>query len=170
MFLQQVFFSVFHSGHSWGDQYMKRLSSGFMCVLLYIDLRLCFRVLEVRTVCQENSALKAKRWAHLVTRDKRCARLNITLTSVSSQGLEGPPGKMGFPGQAVKPCFTFSFWLCFCCNCCLCNSLYVCHSLCRARSGSLGRRGQKDFRLVSLFLSIILHIFRTVFKKFNLCM
>ncbi len=35
--------------------------SGFMCVLLYIDFCLCFRVLEVRTVCQENSALKAKR-------------------------------------------------------------------------------------------------------------
>ncbi len=52
---------------------------------------------------------EGKKVSSPVTRDKRCARLNITLTSVSSQGLEGPPGKMGFPGQAVKPCFTFSF-------------------------------------------------------------
>lgn len=117
MFLQ-FFFSVFHSGHNWGDQYMKRLSkhlsSGFLCVLLCIDLCLCFRVLEVRTVCQENSALKAKRWrplssrAHLVTKDKCCACLNITLTYVSSQGLDGPPGKIGFPGQAVKTLFSHS--------------------------------------------------------------
>lgn len=45
---------------------------------------------------------KVKASAHPVTRDIYCAYWNLTLMNVSSQGTDGPPGKIGFPGHAVK--------------------------------------------------------------------
>lgn len=38
----------------------------------------------------------------IVTKDKCCTLLNLTLIDVFSQGPDGPPGKIGFPGHAVK--------------------------------------------------------------------